>query len=385
MQFVFFLQAAQDRDCVLDIGLVDKDRLEAPRQRRVLFDIFPVLVERRRADAVKVAARQRGLQQVRGIHRAVGLAGADKLVHLVDEENDTAVRRADFAEHGLQPLLEFAAIFGAGDQRAEIERHQLLALQAFGHVAIDDAERETLGNRRLADAGLADQHRIVLGAARQHLDGAPDFLVAADHRVELARACFGGEVARIFLQRVIGVFRAGAVGGAALAHGFDGAIERLRRDAGGLENFFGFGTGRQRDRQQEALGGDETVAGFLRKLLGLLEETRRLGRKIKLAGACALDLRHFRQRRFDAGQRLIGPPAGRADETGGEAFLVVEQNLQHMFGCETLMARPECEPLRGLDEAAAPVRIFFEIHVSSLSSTRRKPPAALSVFRSGPA
>ena len=111
-------------------------------------------------------------------------------------------------EHGLQPLLELAAIFRAGDQRAHVERHQLLVLQRFRHVAIDDAQRQPFGDRRLADAGLADQHRIVLGAARQHLDGAADFVVAADHRIELAGARIGGQVARIFLQRVIALLGA---------------------------------------------------------------------------------------------------------------------------------------------------------------------------------
>jgi len=40
----------------------------------------------------------------------------------------------------------------------------------------------------LADAGFADQHRVVLAATLQHLDGAADLVVAADHRVELALA-----------------------------------------------------------------------------------------------------------------------------------------------------------------------------------------------------
>src|SRR3546814_8808366 len=39
-----------------------------------------------------------------------------------------------------------------------------LALQRFRHLAIDDALRETFGDRGLADAGFADQRRIVLGA-----------------------------------------------------------------------------------------------------------------------------------------------------------------------------------------------------------------------------
>jgi hypothetical protein len=43
-----------------------------------------------------------------------------------------------------------------------------------------------LDDRRLANARLADQHRIVLGATLQHLDGAADFIVTADHRIELA-------------------------------------------------------------------------------------------------------------------------------------------------------------------------------------------------------
>ena len=41
-------------------------------------------------------------------------------------------------------------------------------------------------DRGLADAGLADQHRVVLGAPLQHLDRAADLVVAADHRIELA-------------------------------------------------------------------------------------------------------------------------------------------------------------------------------------------------------
>ena len=229
VQFVFFLEAAQDRDRVLDRRLGDEHRLEAARERGVLLDMFAIFVERGRADAMQFAARQRRLQQVGGVHRAIRLAGADQRVHLVDEQDDAALGRGDFVEHGFQALLEFAAIFRAGDQRAQVEREQLLVLQRFRHVAIDDAQREAFDDRGLADAGLADQHRIVLGAARQHLDGAADFLVAADHRIELAGAGGVGEVARIFLQRVIGVFGARRIGGAALAQILDRQVQGLRR------------------------------------------------------------------------------------------------------------------------------------------------------------
>ena len=115
---------------------------------------------------MQVAARQRRFEQVRRIHGAVGLAGADDGVHLIDEENVEAGSSGDFRHHRLEPLLELAAILCAGDQRAEIEREQLLVLQALRHVAVDDAQRQTFDDRGLADAGLADQHRIVLGPAR---------------------------------------------------------------------------------------------------------------------------------------------------------------------------------------------------------------------------
>src|SRR5213592_2681451 len=50
VRLVPLLEPPQDCDRVSDGGLADEDRLEAPLERRVLFDVLPVLVERRRAD-----------------------------------------------------------------------------------------------------------------------------------------------------------------------------------------------------------------------------------------------------------------------------------------------------------------------------------------------
>ena len=68
----------------------------------------------------------------------------------------------------------------------------------------DDALRQPFDDRGLADARLADQDRIVLGAARQHLDHAADLLVAADDRIELALARQLGQVAAVPLERLVG-------------------------------------------------------------------------------------------------------------------------------------------------------------------------------------
>ena len=203
VDLVALLQPAQDRDRVVDVGLVDEHRLEAPRQRRVLLDVLAVLVERGGADAVQLAAGQRRLEHVGGVHRPLGLAGTDQRVQLVDEQDHVALAVLHLLQQGLQPLLELAAVLGAGDQGAEIERQQPAVAQRLRHVAVDDAPGEALGDGGLADAGLADQDRVVLGPARQDLDDAADLLVAADHRVELAGARGLGEVARVLLQRVI--------------------------------------------------------------------------------------------------------------------------------------------------------------------------------------
>ena len=67
--------------------LIDHHRLEAPLQRRIALDVLAVLVERRGADALELAARERRLEDVRCVDRALGRAGADERVELVDEQD----------------------------------------------------------------------------------------------------------------------------------------------------------------------------------------------------------------------------------------------------------------------------------------------------------
>jgi hypothetical protein len=197
-------QAAQDRDGVLDRRRVDHHRLEAPLERGVLLDVLAVLVERGGADAVQLAAGEHRLEEVAGVRRALGAAGADDGVELVDEEQDAPLALLDLVEHRLQALLELAAVLGAGEQRAHVEREDGAVLQPLGHVAADDALGQALDDRRLADARLADQHRVVLGLARQDADDAADLGVAADHRVELAAPGRRHQVDAVLLQGLVG-------------------------------------------------------------------------------------------------------------------------------------------------------------------------------------
>ena len=122
MHRITLFQAAQDGDRVFDARLVDQHLLEASFKRRVFLYVLAVFVEGGRAYAMQFAARERGFQHIAGVHRALGLAGADHGVQFVDEQNHLATLLGQIAQHRLQALLEFAAELGAGDQRAHIQR-----------------------------------------------------------------------------------------------------------------------------------------------------------------------------------------------------------------------------------------------------------------------
>ena len=118
----------------------------------------------------------------------------DQGVQLVDEQDDVAAG-ADLLQHLLQALLEVAPVAGPGHQGAQVEGVELLARAGLGHVAGHDPLREALDDGRLADARLADEHRVVLGPPGQDLHDPLDLALAADHRVELAFPGQLGEVA----------------------------------------------------------------------------------------------------------------------------------------------------------------------------------------------
>ena len=119
------------------------------------------------------------------------------------KQMNLAVRVDDLLDHGLEPVFELAAELGAGDHGAQVDRDQALVLQLVGHVAAHDALGEAFHDGGLADARLADQHGVVLGAAAEHLHHAADLIVAADHRVELALPRGFRQVVGIALERLV--------------------------------------------------------------------------------------------------------------------------------------------------------------------------------------
>ena len=149
-----------------------------------------------------------------------------------------------------------------------------LSRRPSGHVAFDDAAREPFDDRGLADAGLADQHRVVLGAARQHLDDAPDLLVASDDGIELAVARVLGEVAAEALERLVLVLGVLARHLVAPAHLLERAEQRLVGDAEPAQEVADAADDLAH-REEDVLGGEVVVAEVAALAVGRLEHLDR--------------------------------------------------------------------------------------------------------------
>ena len=182
---IALLQATEDGNGVLHRRLRHQHRLEPALQGRVLLDILTVFVQGSGADTVELTPGQHGLQQIAGVHRALGFASPHDGVQLVDEKQNLALTLAHLIEDSLQPLFELAPVLGASHQRAHVQGEDGLVLEALGHVAPDNSLGQSLYHGGLAHAGLADEDRVVLGLSGQDPDHVPNLIVPADDGVQL--------------------------------------------------------------------------------------------------------------------------------------------------------------------------------------------------------
>ena len=263
VRLVAVAQALEDLFGLLGVGLFDLDLLEAALEGGVALEVLAVLVERGGADGLQLAASQRRLEDGGRVDGAFGGAGPDQVVELVDEQDDVALL-ADLLHDLLEALFELAAVLGAGHQGREVERVDLLGLEQLGHLVAGDALGEAFDHGRLADARLADEHRVVLGAPREDLHDALDLGGAPDAGVELA---FFGELGEVATELVehLGVLL--AFGTAGLA-----APGRTRQRAHDLvADLFGLGVEVEQDTsrdtfvfadqaEKDVLGADVVVA-----------------------------------------------------------------------------------------------------------------------------
>ena len=368
MDFVALLQAAQDRDRIFDRRLADEDRLEASRQGRVTFHVLAVFVEGRRADAAQLPPCERGLQHVRRIRGAFGIASPHDRVELVDEEDHLAGGLFHFTQHRLQSVLELAAVLGTRDQGADVEGDDPPTLESLRHVAVDDAKCEALGDRRLADAGLTYQDRVVLAAPRQDLNDATDLFVAPDHGVELARSRGVGQVRAELLEGLVLRLRIGVGDFGAAADRLEGLADPIVGDARPAQDppdrigFF------LRHCEEQVLGRDVLVLHRGCFVERRLKHAR--GRLPHLGLRAAAHLRllrdhplHFYRERIEGNPELL-------EHGHGTAVGLREKCHQQMRGLEGLVPSRTALPLRFLQRFLALDRQLVEAHRAHLLKDR---------------
>ena len=361
--FVALAHALQDADGFFFAGAIDLHRLEAALERTVFFDRLAVFARRGGADALDFAAAQRGLQDIGGVERAFGRTRSDQRVQLVDED-DGVLALHQLLHDGLEPLFKLAAVLGAGDDQRKIERKDALIGQERRHIAIGDALRQALDDGRLAHAGLADQHGIVLGAAAQDLNDALDFSVAADQRIELAFQSRLRQVAAEFREQrsLLGPIHRNFFSRAARQF-----LARARKPQAAFgQNLRAKALFLAQDAQQQMLGPDVLVpeplglfGGEIQDALALLAQRHFHGRGDALAnGDARLDLLANRLDRAVRPQKAVG-----------QRFVLAHQAEQQMLGLDVRAA-----VLAGLvpseeDHAPGLFRIAFK-HGSALFSLR---------------
>ena len=116
-------------------------------------------------------------------------------MQLVDEDDDLGVLD-EFLHDGLEPLFELTAILRTGYHRRDVELEDPLVGEESRHLAADNSLGQALDQRRLANAGLADQHGVVLGAAAKDLHRASKLGLATNQRIKSALGGHLGQIAR---------------------------------------------------------------------------------------------------------------------------------------------------------------------------------------------
>ena len=364
MRLVAVAQAAQDLHGVVDRRLLDTDLLEAALEGGVALQVLPVLVQRRRTDRLQLAAGQRRLENRGGVDRSLRGSCPDEIVQLVDEQDDVAAL-GDLLHHLLQALLELAAVLRAGDQSGQVERVDLLALEQLGHLVRRDALGEALDDGGLADARLTDQHRIVLGAARQDLHHALDLVLAADDRVELALLGQLGQVAPELVEQLrrLRLLAGGSTARTLLAatrareHADDLVADLLGVSVEVEEDARGDSLVLAHEAEQDVLGADVVVAERERLTQGEFEHLLGARREGDLAGR---DLVTLADDAGDLRTHLLDRDVERLEHTSRQALLLAEQAEQDVLRADVVVLESARLVLGQDDDLTSPFCEAFE-------------------------
>ena len=199
VRLVLIAHTLEDLHGKLLRGLLNLNRLEAALQSGVLLNVLAVLVQGGCTDGLQFASSQHGLEDGGSVNCALCGTCTDEGVNLVNKQDDVAAG-ANLLQNLLQALFKVTAVARTCDQGAQVQGVQVLVLEGFGDVTVHDSLCQALHDGGLTDAGLTNQHGVVLGTAGEDLHDAFHLLVATNDRVQLALTCCCGEVAAELIQ-----------------------------------------------------------------------------------------------------------------------------------------------------------------------------------------
>ena len=344
VNFITFLQAAQNGDGVLHAGFRHHDRLKPSFQGRILFNVFAVFVQRRRADGPQFATGQSGLKQVGGVHRPFTGARAHDGVQFVNEQDDFAVGVRHFLEEGFQAFFKFAAVFGPREHGPDVEGHNALVAHAFRHVTVDNAPRQAFCNGGLAHAGLPDEHGVVLGPAGKDLEDAADFRITADNGVNLAGAGAGRQVRAVFFQRLVFAFRVVVRHALVAAHFLHGGQIVVLGQSKGVRQLVHLVL-RVQSPQHEVLHAEVVILELFAFILGSVHHRSQVTAHLGLRGSTALGgfMGYFPLGGLQQQARIT---RGLPENRGKNSAVLLQQRHQNVQGGNFRLSEPPCRLLR---------------------------------------
>jgi hypothetical protein len=149
-------QSRQNLDGVFHRRRIHDNGLEPAFQGGIMLDVLSVFVHGGRPNALEFASGQRRFQHVGSVDGALGRAGPDHGVKLVDKEDDLIFRSANFVHNILEALFKFAAVFGAGHDSRQVQGHHAFAREEVRGFVGREALRQPFDNRGFPHPGIAD-------------------------------------------------------------------------------------------------------------------------------------------------------------------------------------------------------------------------------------
>ena len=202
MVFIPFLQASHYGNGCCRRRFLHHYHLETSFQGLVCLKIFLILIKSRGTYRPKFSASQSRLEYVGRIHRSGRAACTHQSVYLIDEKNNLSLAVNNFLHNSLETFLEFSLVFRTCNQRTQIKRIYLAALEVFRHIPVNYLLRYAFRYSRLSHSGLSYQDGIVLCSSAEDLQHSADLLVTPDYGIEFSLRCplieIDSEPAQIF-------------------------------------------------------------------------------------------------------------------------------------------------------------------------------------------